>query len=202
MNFKPRDRDKYLFKEEFAKLVAWADKHDRRLALFIFVGGALGLRITEARTLPWAAFDRLDGERVVEVMRLKKRRKGEDGTSRRVPRRSDIPVNPATAGRLRGYVRALRKAGDSTVFPGRDGRPLSIRQATRWFKRATVGAKLNPNYSYHALRHYRGISAWEATRDIKTVSKLLGHELEETSYKYMHMSNRSLQEAVDKIEVL
>jgi integrase len=198
MNYKPNERDKYLVKDEFAQLVEWADKHDLRLALFVFLGGVAGLRITEARTLPWAAFDRIEGEGMLSVRCLKKRKKLKQGGAAEVI--MDVALGPKARVRVLGYMAKLRKPGDQWPFPGRDGKPLSIRQATRWFKTAALGAGLNPKYSYHALRHYRGISAWEANREMKIVASLLRHVKEETSYKYMHMSQKEKHKAVEKIE--
>lgn len=201
-NFKPRDRDKYMVREEFAKLVHWAEARDPRLALFIFLGGAAGLRITETRTLPWTAFDRLESERAIVVLSLKKRKRMADGSSKKVIRYSDVVVDPASRARIAGYIKKIRRRGDKWVFPGREDGPLSIRQATKWFKKAVLGAGLNPNYSYHALRHYRGISLWQANRDIDTVKKLMRHEEAVTTYKYMHMSNEEQRKAVDKTRVI
>jgi len=190
MNYKPNERDKYLVKEEFSRLVAWAERQDTRLALFVFMGGAAGLRISEARTMPWKAFDRLEAEGLISVKCLKKRKE----------MNVDLALGPKSRLRALKYMKALRKPGDVWAFPGRAGKPLSIRQATKWFKKAALGAGLNPNYSYHALRHYRGISSWDANRDIKTVAGLLRHAKEETSYKYMHMSQGEKHKAVEKIE--
>jgi integrase/recombinase XerC len=190
MNYKPNERDKYLVKAEFAKLVAWAEKQSTRLALFVFLGGAAGLRISEARTTPWAALDRLEAEGLIAVRCLKKRKE----------MYVDLALGPKARTRVLRYMKELRHPGDIWIFPGRHGKPLSIRQATKWFKRAAIGAGLNPNYSYHALRHYRGISAWDANRDIKTVGGLLRHAKEETTYKYMHMSQGEKHRAVEKIE--
>lgn len=198
MNYKPNERDKYLVKDEFARLVAWAEKHDLRLALFVFLGGAAGLRISEARTLPWSAFDRVGTEGMLSVRCLKKRKKRASGDRAEVI--MDAPLGPKSKARILGYMAKLRKPGDEWAFPGRDSKPISIRQATRWFKTAAAGAGLNPKYSYHALRHYRGISTWDANREIKAVASVLRHAREETSYKYMHMSQEEKHRSVAKIE--
>lgn len=198
MNYKPNERDKYLVKDEFASLVAWAEKHDLRLALFVFLGGAAGLRISEARTLPWSAFDRVATEGMLSVRCLKKRKKRITGERAEVI--MDAPLGPKSKARILGYMAKLRKPGDQWAFPGRAGKPISIRQATRWFKTAAAGAGLNPNYSYHALRHYRGISTWDANREIKAVASVLRHAKEETSYKYMHMSQAEKHRSVARIE--
>lgn len=200
MNFKPRERDKYLTQAEFRQLISWADRQgDPRAALFLFVGGAVGTRIGETRAMLWRDLARLTAERVIEVRCLKKRKRG-GGRKEKI---ADVAIDEKSAERIVGYIAQMGGPGrpDDPVFPGRSG-PISHRQALTWAKRAMVGAGLNPNYSYHALRHYRGISLWKASRDIELVKRQLRHENATSTYKYMHMSDEEQRANVEKVEVL
>lgn len=195
MNIKPLERDKYIRSDEFKALLAWADKQkDKRLWMFIFVGGALGLRQTEARTLNRDInFTQLD-ENTVNVRSLKKRDKRQDGSKRDLPFLT-VRADDYTREALRNYLAEFTSDDQPWLFPGRKG-PISARKAVAWFKSAVIGAKLNPRYSYHALRHYRGIILWNTHHNLDLIKKELRHSDIKTSSVYVHMDGKEQIELI------
>lgn len=187
MNRKPLERDKFIRPAEFNSLLAWAVKQgDKRLRMFIFVGGALGLRQTEARTLNLLDnFSQID-ESVVNIKSLKKGRKG--GKVKENPF-LPVQIDDVTKKEIVGYLRQFTSKDQPWLFPGRNG-PISARKAVAWFKSAVLGAGLNPRYSFHALRHYRGITLWQQTGNLLVVKNELRHADVKVSEKYVHMDGK------------
>lgn len=74
------------------------------------------------------------------------------------------------------------------LFAGQDGMHLTRSQAGRIFGSWVVRAGLSPKYSFHALRHGRGLQLWEATHDLQFVRESLRHQSMSSTALYVHLS--------------
>ena len=121
------------------------------------------------------------------------RPKGGDEETRTLPRKA------VTA--LREYLadRGPLEASDP-VFVAHDrgahkrqARPLTAeawRNIVTKYSQAALGVRIRP----HALRHSAATEAWEQTRDLKQVQKLLGHKHVVTTQRYVdHLEDKRAQ---------
>lgn len=184
------EREKFLTDLEFKKLLVVADRDERAFMLF-WVGGVLGLRVSEAISLERASFKRL-GSGLVDVATLKQ--KGH-------------PVRPVAVDKtsrllLSEYVAKLPK-GQRWLFESRKarGEPIDRKTVHRTFKFFAKLAGLNPAYSFHALRHYRGCKMWQATHDLKFCQSQLRHSRMMTTEKYVHMDEKEAVKMAERIGV-
>jgi len=65
---------------------------------------------------------------------------------------------------------------------------ISPRMLERIFAHWTVTAGLSPLYSWHSLRHARGVFLYERFKDLKMVQEMLAHESISSTEFYMHIS--------------
>jgi integrase len=56
------------------------------------------------------------------------------------------------------------------------------------------------NFRFHDLRHTAATRALKATRNLKVVQKLLGHEDIATTMRYAHVDTEDVREAMDEVE--
>lgn len=75
----------------------------------------------------------------------------------------------------------LKRNADEAVFR------ITRRQAQRLFHRYAALAQLPVHHHLYVLRHTAGTRIYRATRDIKVVQALLGHEHPDTSSIYAHI---------------
>lgn len=172
-------RDKYLVEEEFKRLLYAARTrphvHAQRDYTALATCGLTGVRAKELAHLRIEDLSRIE-ERpaVLRVTRAKKRRFVQEDVG--------LPVTAALA--LQKYVRLLspeERQPWCRVFP------LTTRQLGRLFKVYSGLAGLNPRYSIHALRHYRGLKLYAETKDVLLVKESLGHSKLETTMIYVHV---------------
>lgn len=169
-------RDKYLVDDEFKRLLYQAKNRPhinaKRDLAMLTTGGGCGLRDLELIGLRVGDLDRID-EKVVRVKTAKRRKVQYD----------DVHVPPSVVAALKQYLRSLppeRKNPWDRLFP------LTTRQAGRVFKRYAKLAGLSPRYSIHALRHYRGVAAYAATKDVNFVRESLRHVSLASTMIYVH----------------
>ncbi len=176
------ERERFLSQREFERLLLAAeDLGGDYLFMMVYAGGALGLRIGEAVALRRECFRRL-AENLVEVETLKR-------TGHPV---AEIAVDDCTRDLFREYIGRLT---GPWLFPSPDsqgtGHCLSLRHANRLFKKVVVRAGLNPRYSYHSLRHYRGLRLWQSTKDMKFVQLQLRHASMKHTGRYIHIDEET-----------
>ena len=94
--------------------------------------------------------------------------------------------------------------GRRCLFPsaGDSHKPITSRAVQQAFKQAAQLAKLEPETSFHSLRHYRGCQIWAATKDIVAVQKFLRHRSVSSSSVYMHMSDEEEQKVNARVGVI
>jgi integrase/recombinase XerD len=141
---------------------------------------ACGLRVSEVVGLRPGD---IDSARGVVVVRQGKGRKDRL-----------VPLSARLLDELRGYWRKYRPL--TWLFPGgRPGRPLSVAAAQKLCRRAVRRAGLSKPLTLHTLRHSYATHLLEAGCDVVTIQHLLGHRDLKTTARYLHVSNRHLQQA-------
>jgi len=184
-----RNRDKYLDRGQFEKLVRAAKKSPWPYAYaLLYAAGTLGLRINEAVALDRHCFRYLS-ENAVYIPTLK---------------RQDTPELPVHIGDFaRKFFSAYLKrmpARQQYLFPGRGHDHISSRTADRIFKWCARKAGLPEGVSFHALRHHRGLELWNETRNMVTVRDELRHTTTQSTEIYVHMDESKKIEAARRIE--
>lgn len=178
------DRDKYLTSNQFRRLLAaargtgHAALRERNYRL-LCIAGNLGLRVSEVLDVRVS-----DCELETRTPTLRVRR-------RKAKHLQHLPVNRALLPVVRGAVRACNvsaesfaRAWDAKLFP------VSSRTAQYVFKAAARAAGLlerQPELSFHALRHFRGLQLLEATDNPAAIQKLMGHRSAKSTFFYYHL---------------
>jgi integrase len=190
------DEQKYVTLPQFRAVLnaAAADKGNfarERDHCAIFCGFYMALRVGEAATLNVKSFRHL-GRGIVYVSRLKKRG---DNPEVRLPY-----MEPQAVEYLKGYLQELRP-GQEWLFephrrPGDHISPWTLNQA---FATYASAAGLDAEYSWHALRHGRGMQLWSKFRDLKVVADFLGHSNVMTASIYVHLDPAQRQERSEKL---
>ena len=178
------DRDKYLNEDEFRRLdyAARVRPHTNavRDRALLNVAGLCGLRAGEAIALRYGDLFLADSPAQMRVTTEKQRCRGPK------PIRHMLAIPASGVAILRRYLSTVekdqRKPWDR-VFP--------ITRQNVWsiFKRYAKIAGINPRYTFHSLRHFRGFCAYKATKDPKLVQTLLRHARASSTEVYIHISN-------------
>lgn len=194
-------RDKYILEEEFRALLnaalVRAHKNAQRDYTLLCLAGLAGLRVIEVTSLLVCDLRlretrvRCGAEEVYGIIRVRSaKRKAKDGG----PVYEEVFLPETARAALDRYVRSLptkERQSWSRVFP------LTTRACESLFKRYCALARLNPKYSFHALRHFRGLTVYEATKDIQLTREALRHAKIATTEIYVHTADLSRAAAVD-----
>jgi len=207
------DRAKYLVPDEFRRLLAASkqagspSKRHRNYTMFCLAGN-LGLRISELVDLRVDDFHFEHSSRPFVRIRTKKQGALVE---------NDLALDPKLARLVKSYInrclapmpkpgsrRAAKMQGRRCLFPsaGDSHKPITSRAVQQAFKQAAQLAKLEPETSFHSLRHYRGCQIWAATKDIVAVQKFLRHRSVSSSSVYMHMSDEEEQKVNARVGVI
>lgn len=149
---------------------------------------AAGLRVSELLHLQLGDIDREMG--MVQVVG-----KGEK------PR--IVPVGELALDILDSYLnfRAERPTsawrGSTTLFPGKQGGPMSRVTFWRIVKRAAEQVGVDPEMHPHALRHAYASHLLAGGADLRSVQLLLGHVSISTTEIYTHVSAEHVREAFE-----
>ena len=93
---------------------------------------------------------------------------------------------------LRKYYSAYKPT--DWLFEGQyKDEPYSTRSLQQIFHRAKTAAKISQNVTFHSLRHSYATHLHESGTDIKLIQELLGHNDLQTTMRYTHVSNRTLE---------
>ena len=176
-------REKYLTEDEYRRLLRVArGRHHRNakrdLAL-LAVAGLTGVRVGELVTIEVGGIHLDETLPYVQIARLKKRR----------PVTHEVSLTPTARLAILRYLRTLSPEARAT--PTDRLFPISKHEAQMLFKSYARLAGLNPHYSIHALRHYRGLTLYEATRDLNLVKEALGHSSIRSTEVYLHTVDAS-----------
>lgn len=186
-----------LSKEQLLKILSVVD--DLRLAIVIFLGIFLGLRISEIVKLKWSEVDLEHGELIVLDGKNTRRYKSEYGKDRIVPLTNMfIPI-------LKKWK--LINEGEDYIIPNenryqskkpepkslirlyQDKLTEALKKVDLWIphyhqKNGTARHK----YHMHTMRHVCGTNLYRRGMDIYAIKEFLGHEKIETTQVYCELA--------------
>ena len=174
---RPRILPDVLTREEVARLLAAAlPGRDRTI---LEVKYSCGLRLRELLGLQVADID--SARMTLHI------RKGKGQKER------FVPISPRLLAALRAYWLEYRPV--SWLFYGlKRDRPLHDGTVQRLCKRTAQRAGLTKRVHPHTLRHSFATHLLEAGVDLLSVQRMLGHSHFDTTAKYLHISQRRLQD--------
>jgi integrase len=178
--------------------VIWNDTecHQReRNHCAVFCGFYLGLRVGEAAILEPRHLQHI-GQEVIMIPTLKQKKK----------RKTDAPpeimirdIEPEVIKYLQWYLG--RHGEQHWMFPNayHPKKHMSEWSLNQMFATYAAAAGLPPEYSWHALRHGRGMTVWNATKDLKAVQALLRHKTVAMAERYSHMDPEKKAERLSSL---
>jgi site-specific recombinase XerD len=115
----------------------------------------------------------------------------------------EIPLNQKLLETLRAHWRWLRPK--TYLFPGtangwRADKPITPKGVWEAVQEATKRAGITKHVTPHTLRHCFASHLLEAGTDLRTIQILMGHRDIEATTRYLHVSPKHLQMAVNPIE--
>ena len=177
-----------LSKQEVARMINASGSLFHRTLLMLLYG--TGMRRAEAARLK---LSEIDSQRM--IIRVINGKGGKD---------RDLPISPVLLETLRAHWRCLKPR--TYLFPSRRYRtveqPISDKAVWLACRNAARRAGIHKRVTPHTLRHSWATHLLEAGTDLRTIQLLLGHEDLETTAKYLHLSERHLQQVVNPLEDL
>jgi len=176
--------------QEVAQLIDAADTPYHRTLLMTAYG--TGARRAEIVNLQIADID--------QSMKRIHIREGKGGKDR------EVPLSPSLHQELRRHYQRLARKPTVWLFPGgryhSSDQPLDSKVVWHACRIAAARAGIRKSVHPHTLRHCFATHLYDAGADICTIQKLLGHyDLKET-VRYIHLSNRHLQDLVNPLDQL
>jgi integrase/recombinase XerC len=155
--------------------IPWIAARDAAVVTLLY---AAGLRISEALSLTGADHP------LPETLRIL----GKGGKTRLAP------ILPAARDAVSVYVRAcpFAIAGDTPLFRGAKGGPLSPRIVQALMARLRVRLGLPDSATPHALRHSFATHLLAGGGDLRTIQELLGHASLSTTQRYADVDSEGL----------
>jgi site-specific recombinase XerD len=155
----------------------------------VFMGFFFGLRIGEVCLLTRTAFRNVSkGMAYIHTLKMRGRHIAKNGLPEEVP--------PVVEKHVREYVVAYLKKipkDQEYLFVSRRGSKLSEQFVSQMFQTYIARAGMSQAYSWHGLRHGRGVQLWEKFKDLKLVQLMLRHSCIESTQVYVGMSPSTLQ---------
>lgn len=208
---KKLEREKYIILEEFKTLLQ-ASKVSDRDYMMLYIAGNLGLRVGELIRLRKQDFHYK--EKYISIPTLKQETKvgAPKGTIKQgeLPKKYiDIPLDEGMVEKIKEYIINCEIIG--WLFPDNEKikRATKARRshvpdwkAKRIFKKYARKAQLNPHYSIHSLRHFKGIETYKQLKDIRAVIIILRHRNPRSSYGYTTMDLEGKRTLMKDIKVI
>lgn len=187
----PRERHKLpgiLSKEEVERLINSSSSLFRRALLMVLY--ATGMRRSEVAHLK---IGDIDSQRmIIRVV---------DGKGHKD---RDLPLSPALLETLRAHWLWLKPR--TWLFPSRTHhdieQPISDKTVWRACTDAANQAGIRKRVTPHTLRHSWATHLLEAGTDLRSIQLLLGHGDLETTARYLHLSQKHLQQISNPLEEL
>ena len=175
---------KYISKDELDKICSHANSDIIR---DIFTVTYLtGMRLSEAVNLRWSNVDLAKRQILIssdEIFQTK------TGKSRVVPMH-EVVYNILNGKKQRIYV-----------FEKENGYKFTESYITHYFKKCVTNAKLNPDYTFHSLRHSAASALVNSGVSIFEVQKILGHSSPVlTANTYSHLLPTTLLNSINRIQ--
>jgi site-specific recombinase XerD len=177
-----------LSREEVSRLINASRNLFQRTLLMVLYG--TGMRRAEVARLK---LSHIDSQRM--IIRVVEGKGGKD---------RDLPLSPALLETLRAHWRWLKP--QTYLFPSRRYRdkeqPISDKAVWLACSEAAERAGIRKHVTPHLVRHSWATHLLEAGTDLRTIQLLLGHEDLETTARYLHLSQRHLQQVANPLEEL
>ena len=175
--------DRYLHPHEFRALLKACDPDLRAL---VHIAAMTGARRNELLTLQWTDID-LDLGFVTVRAEISKTSEG-----RRIPLNEEaqevlLGIGPKDSGRVFGFGQFPRKRWEA------------VRRSLGWDK--TEIPRLR-GWRFHDMRHHCASHLAMADVSLKKIAKILGHKSLSTTERYAHLSDETLVDAMDRIQVV
>lgn len=158
------------------------ERQPRDNALFVLLAST-GIRPSEALALTLADLHLTRSPKWIQVRRLKKKSA--------TPVVDELEIPEAVAAALKAYTGTLPPAHSGPVFR------LHRRSVQRLFRYYARKAGLARRFYCYCLRHTAATRIYLATRDIRVVQAILGHDSPDTSTVYAHVTSDMLRDHVN-----
>lgn len=178
--------------DDYERLLAGARRVDPRSELVVLLGGEAGLRCGEMRALLWESIDFKN-----ELITIERAYSHDQIT---MPKGDKIRTVPMTARVLAALKARFGEYGGESenVLVTDEGEPPNPHAINVWLYAAQNEAGL-PEKGPHKLRHtFCSHLAMSGAYPME-IKELAGHEDIETTMQYMHLSQRALREAVNRL---
>jgi integrase/recombinase XerC len=191
---KPQQERDWLTREEFARMLAAAERPPRcipglvardRLVLIAILYTAL--RRSELIAVRWGDVD-LDSQRPSLLVR-----RGKGGKARRQPLPHQL------AAELDRHRQEHKPVSSDPVFRGLRGGQLQPTALARIVSRCATRAELTKHVTAHTLRHTAATWLRQATGDTRLVAEYLGHSDLSTVSRYAHVVPEEMHTAVQAL---
>lgn len=113
-------------------------------------------------------------------------------------RQRQVPLTGHSVAALTAYFRLRVAAGDEqAVFTSQSGKRLGTRQISKRLAQWAQQNQANQNISPHMLRHSYASHLLQASRDVRAVQELLGHQSLSTTQIYTKLDFEHLAQVYD-----
>ena len=184
---------------------------DEDLRFGVRLSLATGMRLGEILGLKWGDID-FSG-RILHIRRTVNRLPRLDGNGTEIvigtPKSKssvrDIPFSDCLKKEFEEQLRQQRMllhAGEYSdyVLMRHKGHPVEPKTMQEAFSRIIEDNRLNPNLTFHSLRHTFATRAIEKNVDVKTLSVLLGHaDVSTTLNRYAHVLDKHKREVMERL---
>ena len=148
----------------------------------IFLGFYLGLRIGEVVLLNRESFRHINSE-IAYIKTLKTR----DNLPERIP----PVVEQNVSIYVRAYLDSAMRDSQKWFFESRPNFHMASSNMRKIFNSYLLKSGLDPMYSWHSLRHGRGVLVWDQFNDLQMVKEMLRQSTLSSAEKYIRMSPKS-----------
>ena len=182
---------------EVERCFAVTDGEDRaRDHVILAMAAMTGLRVHELVALDWRQVLTKGGDIRRRVVLRSQHTKGGIG--------GEVVLPETLRWKMGQYRRwCLRREqvvdGDAPIFVSRNHRRLSIRRVQQVWKAVQTQAGIERPYPLHALRHFYGTEMYRGTKDIRVTQVALRHQSVSSTQIYAHVSERDVEDAVERV---
>jgi integrase/recombinase XerD len=172
-----------------------------RNRLFLVLAAMTGFRVSELVSIRWRDLLTATGDVTSQLTIERRALKGGRGVHRKSIRSRRVPLGNRSRAAIADYLADLGAppSGDAFVFQSRNGDNAAITRgkAFRWLKRLARELGLDATrISPHALRRTFAAAAYNVSRDLLVVQKLLCHVSPLTTALYLETSAEQLDAVV------
>ncbi len=181
--YQEQKRERWLNKEEMARLWEVLDKYSHHATSFVFKMLLLtGSRKGEVLNATWGQFDLVKGV-WTKPAHLTKQKKTEH-----------LPLS-SNALEMLQELKELHPSSSPFLFPGKiEGKPI---KEVKTFWATVLNESEIDDFRIHDLRHTHASHLVSSGLSLSIVGKLLGHTQASTTQRYAHLADEPLREAAE-----